>query len=85
VLFDGTFWSDHELRTVREGARSANEMGHLPIGEGSLDLLRDLPARHRIYMHINNTNPILAKDSPQRRMVESAGIAVGEDGMELVL
>jgi len=82
VLVDGTFWSDDELQRVREGARSANEMGHLPVSDCTLTLLRDSPAPHRVYIHINNTNPILAIDSPERRMVEAAGVVVGEDGME---
>jgi len=85
VLLDGTFWSDDELQRVREGARTANEMGHLRIQHGSLELLRESPARHRVYTHINNTNPILGGDSAERRMVEAAGISVGEDGMEVVL
>jgi pyrroloquinoline quinone biosynthesis protein B len=85
VLVDGTFWSDDELQRVRKGARSANEMGHLPIRDGTIGLLRGLSAHHRVYTHINNTNPILAADSPERQMVEAAGITIGEDGMEFVL
>jgi pyrroloquinoline quinone biosynthesis protein B len=85
VLFDGTFWSKDELRCVNPQARSADQMGHLPIWDGSLGMLRDLPARHRIYIHINNTNPILVLESRERAQVESAGIVVGEDGMELEL
>ena len=85
VLFDGTFWSDEELRCVNPVARTAEQMGHLPIWGGSLGMLRDVPARHRIYIHINNTNPILALGSRERVQVESAGIVVGEDGMELEL
>jgi pyrroloquinoline quinone biosynthesis protein B len=61
-------------------------MGHMPIdGDGgSLSALAGLPGR-RIYIHINNTNPILVDGSPERRCVEAAGIEVGEDGMEIVL
>jgi pyrroloquinoline quinone biosynthesis protein B len=87
VLFDGTFWSSGELRRVRAGARLAEEMGHLPIGGagGSLDLLRRLPARHKAYFHINNTNPILAPGTPERAEVESGGVIVGFDGLEFTL
>lgn len=85
VLFDGTFWSDEELRRVNPKARSAEQMGHLPIRGGSLEMLRDVPVPHRIYIHINNTNPILAPGSGERAQVEGAGIVVGEDGMELEL
>ncbi len=82
VLFDGTFWSSDELAGVKSGALTADQMGHLPIRDCSLELLRKLPARHKIYLHINNTNPILAPGSAERAAVEAAGIVVGEDGME---
>ena len=86
ILFDGTFWSDDELRAIRPGARSAREMNHLPISDGSLDFLRDSPARRKIYMHINNTNPdFYMPGSSERTQVEQAGIEIGHDGMEIVL
>lgn len=86
VLFDGTFWSEDELRRVDPAAtRTATDMGHLPIASGSLERLRNLPARHRVYTHVNNTNPILAPDSPERAAVEHAGVVVGEDGMSFEL
>jgi len=85
VFFDGTFWSNEELRSVRPGTRTAREMNHLPISEGSLDLLRQAPARRKIYTHINNTNPILSPDSPERKIVEQAGLEIGRDGLELIL
>jgi pyrroloquinoline quinone biosynthesis protein B len=85
VIFDGTFWSDGELGVVRPGARSAREMNHLPISDGSLEFLRQSPARRKIYTHINNTNPILMPGSPQRAQVEQAGIEIARDGLEIVL
>jgi pyrroloquinoline quinone biosynthesis protein B len=85
ILFDGTFWNNDELRAVRPGARTAREMNHLPISEGSLDLLRQAPARRKIYTHINNTNPILAPGSPERLAVEQAGVEIAHDGMEISL
>ncbi|MEP6686617.1 MAG: MBL fold metallo-hydrolase [Verrucomicrobiota bacterium] len=85
VLFDGTFWSDNELRAFRPGARSAREMNHLPISDGSLDFLRRSPARQKIYTHINNTNPIFMPGSSERMQVEQAGIEIACDGLELVL
>lgn len=81
VLFDGTFWSEDELRSVNPTARTSSAMGHLPISGGSLEALRGLSAR-RVYMHINNTNPILMPSSAERAEIERAGIAIGEDGME---
>jgi len=85
TLFDGTFWSDDELTAVRPTARSARKMNHLPIRGGSLDFLRQLPARRKIYTHINNTNPILMPGSPERAELEQASIEVARGGLEIVL
>jgi len=87
LLVDGTFWSDDEMRTVGAGTLSAREMGHLPVGseDGSLTVIASLPATRKIYVHINNTNPMLREDSPERRAVEKAGIEIGWDGMEFTL
>jgi len=85
ILFDGTFWSEDELGGVKTAARGASRMGHLPIREGSLPVLERCTAKHRIYLHINNTNPILQPDSSERLAVEKAGIVVGGDGLEFEL
>ena len=85
ILFDGTFWSDDELAVVRRGARSARDMNHLPIRDGSLDFLRESPARRKIYTHINNTNPILMPGTRERAQVEQAGIEIAHDGLEIIL
>lgn len=85
ILFDGTFWNNDELRACRPNARSAREMNHLPISEGSLDLLQQAPARRKVYTHINNTNPILAPGSPERMAVEQAGVEIARDGLEISL
>ena len=60
-------------------------MGHLPIGGpgGSLEQLRGLPIERTIYLHVNNTNPVLLEDSPQRRMVIDRGMEVAVDGLEV--
>jgi pyrroloquinoline quinone biosynthesis protein B len=87
LLFDGTFWSDDELRAAGVDAPTAREMGHLPVGGagGSLDLLPGLGAKRAVLVHINNTNPILAHGSLERGQVEAAGIVVGDDAMEFEL
>jgi len=85
ILFDGTFWTDGELATVRPGARTSREMNHLPISDGTLDFLRQSPARRKIYTHINNTNPILRPGSRERAQVEQAGIVIAHDGLEIIL
>jgi pyrroloquinoline quinone biosynthesis protein B len=86
VLFDGTLFTDDEMIRTQTGQKTGRRMGHMPIeGEGgSLHALDGLPAR-RIFVHINNTNPILIDGSVERRKVESAGWQVAEDGMEIVL
>ncbi len=82
IFFDGTFWSGDELLQVKAKGRTAPEMGHATIKDVSLSLLSSLPARHKVYIHINNTNPVLSPGSPERAAVELAGIVVGQDGME---
>ncbi len=79
--------SDDELIALGIGERTAREMDHLPVSgpDGSLERLAELPGRHRVYTHINNTNPMLIEDSPQRRLVERLGLAVGADGMRFTL
>lgn len=86
VLFDGTLFTDDEMVRSGTGQKTGRRMGHMPIdGEGgSLQALNGLNAR-RIYVHINNTNPILVAGSVERRKVESAGWQVAEDGMEIAL
>ena len=85
-FFDGTFWSSDELVVAGLGTRRAEDMAHWPVGgpEGSLAFLARQPAR-RILIHVNNTNPILRDESPERQALTTAGIEVAVDGMELSL
>jgi pyrroloquinoline quinone biosynthesis protein B len=87
LLFDGTFWADDELARLRCGFLSASEMGHLPISgpTGSLTRLAELRRPRKIFVHINNTNPILDKDSPEYQQVIDAGWEAAEDGWEFQL
>jgi pyrroloquinoline quinone biosynthesis protein B len=87
LLVDGTFWSNQEMVSLGIIERTAYDMGHVPIDgkKGSLTWLRGLNIPQKIYIHINNTNPILLKTSPQRKMVNQARIKVGYDGMEIVI
>jgi len=86
VLFDGTLFTDDEMIRTQTGQKTGRRMGHMPIDgeDGSLRALTGLSARC-IFIHINNTNPILIDGSAVRRKVESAGWQVAEDGMEIVL
>jgi pyrroloquinoline quinone biosynthesis protein B len=85
LLFDGTCWQDDELIRLGIAGKTSREMGHLPIAgaEGSLEQLAPLPIERKIYIHINNTNPILLEDAPERRIVEEHGLEVAADGLEL--
>jgi pyrroloquinoline quinone biosynthesis protein B len=85
VLFDGTCWQDDELIRLGIAPKTSREMGHLPISGagGSLKQLVPLPIERKIYIHINNTNPILLEDAPERRIVEEHGLEVAADGLEL--
>jgi pyrroloquinoline quinone biosynthesis protein B len=85
VFFDGTFWSSDELPALGLGTKRAEDMAHLPVGgeAGSLTALRDLSAPRRIYIHINNTNPLLRDDSKERAAAEAAGWEIAWDGMEV--
>jgi pyrroloquinoline quinone biosynthesis protein B len=69
------------------GEKTGRRMGHMPITGpgGSLSWLAKLPAAQKIYIHLNNTNPALIEGSPERLVIEAAGIAVAYDGMEVRL
>jgi pyrroloquinoline quinone biosynthesis protein B len=87
LLFDGTFWSENEMREQGVGNLPAGKMGHIPISgpHGSLKRLAQLPAARKLYIHVNNTNPILREDSPECAAVRAAGVEVGRDGIEIVV
>jgi pyrroloquinoline quinone biosynthesis protein B len=87
LLFDGTFWSDDEPSRIPGITRGARQMGHLPISGtgGGLDRLSGLRRPRKIFIHINNTNPILDDESPERRAVNDSGWEVAWDGMEITL
>lgn len=87
VLFDGTFWSDDEPLSIPGVTRTARQMGHLPLSGpgGSLECFAALERPRKIFIHINNTNPILDEESMEHRMVREAGWEVAYDGMEMTL
>lgn len=86
VFFDGTLFKDDEMIAAGLGQKTGRRMGHVPISGpgGALEGLANLPGR-RILAHINNSNPILLRDSPERRTVEAAGFEIAYDGMEVQL
>jgi pyrroloquinoline quinone biosynthesis protein B len=87
VLVDGTFWRDDELAQLGISARSAREMGHVPLSGpgGTLEALAGLQRPRKALVHINNTNPILLEDSAERAAVVRAGVEVAYDGLEVQL
>jgi pyrroloquinoline quinone biosynthesis protein B len=87
VMCDGTFWSSDELSAQGFLHKSAEDLAHWPVGgqRGSLSVLSKITARRRVFIHVNNTNPMLRDDSPERKIVEAAGWEVAWDGMEIAL
>jgi pyrroloquinoline quinone biosynthesis protein B len=87
VLVDGTFWTERELVDLGISERTAGQMGHVPLSGagGTLEALAELKRPRKILVHINNTNPVLLEDSPQRQAVVRSGVEVGYDGLELEL
>lgn len=85
LMVDGTTWTDDELPRVVGGRKSAREMGHLPLtGDGGmLEVLVPYRSARRVLIHINNTNPILDPDSPERGELREWHIEVAYDGMEI--
>jgi pyrroloquinoline quinone biosynthesis protein B len=87
VLVDGTFWRNDELARLGISSRSARDMGHLPLSGsgGTLEALARLERPRKVLVHINNTNPILLEDSPEREAVRGAGVEVAYDGLEIAV
>jgi pyrroloquinoline quinone biosynthesis protein B len=87
LLFDGTLWRDDEMIAAGIGQKTGRRMGHVSMSgeEGSLARLAGLGIGRRIFVHINNSNPALLADSPERAAVTAAGWEVAEDGMEIAL
>lgn len=85
VFLDGTFWSSDELPQQQLGDKRAEDMAHWPLGgpAGSLAFLRGQSERRRIYIHVNNTNPVLRPNSPEAQQLTAAGVELAFDGMEV--
>ena len=87
LLVDGTLWEDDEMQRRGVGTRTGREMGHLAQNGpgGMLEVLDGLNVARKVLIHINNTNPILDEDSPERAEVERRGVEVAFDGMSIQL
>ncbi len=87
VFFDGTLWRDDEMIQLGVGTKTGRRMGHLSMSgkDGVIAVFRDLGIARKVFIHVNNTNPVLLEDSPERAEAESAGWTIAHDGMELAL
>ncbi|WP_417516249.1 pyrroloquinoline quinone biosynthesis protein PqqB [Minwuia sp.] len=83
VFFDGTLWTDDEMIRQKVGIKTGQRMGHMSMSgdDGSMAAFAGLDIGQRIYIHINNTNPVLRSDAPERAEVEAAGWKIAHDGM----
>lgn len=87
LLFDGTLFHDDEMLRAGLGPKTGKRMGHISMAgeQGSLRAWQDAAINQKIYVHINNSNPVLDDHAPERQMVEKAGWQVAFDGMEIIL
>jgi pyrroloquinoline quinone biosynthesis protein B len=87
VFFDGTLWRDDEMIELGVGTKTGRRMGHMSMSgdDGTIAAFRDLDVRRRIFIHINNSNPVLLDESEERRIAEAAGWEIAYDGMEVRL
>jgi pyrroloquinoline quinone biosynthesis protein B len=87
LLLDGTFWSDDELIHLQGSTQRARDMGHVPVGgaDGTLQQLAGLSKPRKMYIHINNTNPMLNETTAEYRAVRDAGWELAEDGCHFTL
>ncbi len=87
VFFDGTLWRDDEMIRLGVGGKTGRRMGHMSMSgeDGAIAAFRDLGVGRRIFIHINNSNPVLLDDSPERRLATAEGWEIANDGMEVTL
>ncbi len=85
VLFDGTLWQDDEMVRTGVGQKTGKRMGHMSMSgeDGSIAAFSDLEIGKKVFVHMNNTNPVLRPDSTERARAETAGWIIGQDGMEI--
>ena len=84
LFFDGTMYTDDEMIRTGEGTKTARRMGHVAMTD-AIAALREIKAGQRYFIHINNSNPALARTSPERKAIETSGWRVAEDGMRIEL
>ena len=87
VLFDGTLWRDDEMIVKGVGSKTGRRMGHMSCSgpDGTIAAFQNLNVARKLFIHINNTNPLLISDSAERQTALSAGWEIARDGMEIVI
>lgn len=87
VFFDGTLWRDDEMVAANMSAKTGKRMGHISMGgpDGSIAAFADLGVGRKFFLHINNSNPVLLTDTPERAELEQAGWKIAKDGTEIVI
>ena len=85
VFFDGTLWRDEEMIAAGLGQKTGRRMGHMSMSgpAGSIAAFDGLDLGRKVFVHMNNTNPVLRPGAPERAEAEAAGWTIGHDGMEL--
>jgi pyrroloquinoline quinone biosynthesis protein B len=85
VFFDGTLWADDEMIAAGIGTKTGQRMGHMSLSgpNGTIEAFKPVDVKRKVTIHINNSNPVLLDDSPERAMLEAAGWEVAFDGMEI--
>jgi pyrroloquinoline quinone biosynthesis protein B len=87
VLFDGTLWQDDEMIVAGVGSKTGRRMGHMSVSgdDGTMAAFEKLGVKRKVFVHMNNSNPILLADSPERAAIARAGWEAAYDGMEIAL
>jgi pyrroloquinoline quinone biosynthesis protein B len=87
AFFDGTLWRDDEMVRAGVGTKTGRRMGHMSCDgeDGAIAAFAALGVQRKIFIHINNTNPLFVARSPERAKAEAAGWQVADDGMEICL
>jgi pyrroloquinoline quinone biosynthesis protein B len=87
IFFDGTLWRDDELISAGLGSKTGRRMGHMAMSgeDGAIAALADLGIVRKIFLHINNSNPVLRPGSAERQAAERAGWQIPSDGVEITI
>lgn len=87
LFFDGTLWTDDEMQRTGVGTKTGQRMGHISMSgpAGAMAAMAELGIARKVFVHMNNTNPVLRPRSPERAEAEAAGWRIAQDGMEIAL